>query len=228
MGLLLCMVLAQAVTPQPTPTADEAARFVADAEARLAAINVDQQRATWVAENFITYDTQIIAAKANEQQINLGVDLAKKAARFDNVPNLPFDVRRKLDLIKLSLTTPGPSDPIKTAELARIGAEMDAMYGAGKYCPPGATGDKCLDINTITRIMRESRDPARLLEVWRGWHTVSPQMREKYTRFFQLMNEGARELGYNDTGVMWRSKYDMPPDAFAAEVDRLWNQVKPL
>jgi peptidyl-dipeptidase A len=222
------MVLAQAVTPQPTPTADEAARFVADAEARLAAINVDQQRATWVAENFITYDTQIIAAKANEQQINLGVDLAKKAARFDNVPNLPFDVRRKLDLIKLSLTTPGPSDPIKTAELARIGAEMDAMYGAGKYCPPGATGDKCLDINTITRIMRESRDPARLLEVWRGWHTVSPQMREKYTRFFQLMNEGARELGYNDTGVMWRSKYDMPPDAFAAEVDRLWNQVKPL
>jgi peptidyl-dipeptidase A len=222
------MVLAQAVTSQPAPTADDAARFVADAEARLAAINVDQQRASWVAENFITYDTQLIAAKANEQQINLGVDLAKQAAKFDNVPNLPFDVRRKLDLIKLSLTTPGPSDPAKTAELARIGAEMDAMYGAGKYCPPGATGDKCLDINTISRIMRESREPARLLEVWRGWHTISPPLREKYTRFFQIMNEGARELGYSDTGVMWRSKYDMPPEAFATEVDRLWNQVKPL
>ncbi|HEY3055722.1 MAG TPA: M2 family metallopeptidase [Thermoanaerobaculia bacterium] len=222
------MVLAQAVTSQPAPTADDAARFVADAEARLAVINVDQQRASWVAENFITYDTQLIAAKANEQQINLGVDLAKQAAKFDNVPNLPFDVRRKLDLIKLSLTTPGPSDPAKTAELARIGAEMDAMYGAGKYCPPGATGDKCLDINTISRIMRESREPARLLEVWRGWHTISPPLREKYTRFFQIMNEGARELGYSDTGVMWRSKYDMPPEAFATEVDRLWNQVKPL
>src|SRR5437870_5364193 len=181
------MVLAQAVAPQPAPTPNDAARFVADAEGRLAAINVDQQRASWVAENFITYDTQLIAAKANEQQINLGVDLAKQAAKFDNVPNLPFDVRRKLDLIKLGLTTPGPSDPVKTAELARIGAEMDAAYGAGKYCPPGATGDKCLDINTISRIMRESRDPARLLEVWRGWHTISPPLRAKYTRFVSLM-----------------------------------------
>ena len=27
---------------------------------------------------------------------------------------------------------------------------------------------------------------------------------------------------------MWREKYDMPPDAFAAEMDRLWKQVRPL
>jgi peptidyl-dipeptidase A len=27
---------------------------------------------------------------------------------------------------------------------------------------------------------------------------------------------------------MWRSSYDMPPDDFAKEVDRLWQQVKPL
>ena len=29
-------------------------------------------------------------------------------------------------------------------------------------------------------------------------------------------------------GELWRSKYDMPPEAFAAELDRLWGQVKPL
>ena len=27
---------------------------------------------------------------------------------------------------------------------------------------------------------------------------------------------------------MWREKYDMPPDAFASELDRLWIQVRPL
>jgi peptidyl-dipeptidase A len=27
---------------------------------------------------------------------------------------------------------------------------------------------------------------------------------------------------------MWRAKYDMPPDAFRKEVDRLWEQVRPL
>src|SRR5688500_13288983 len=76
--------------------------------------------------------------------------------------------------------------------------------------------------------MRGGRDPKRLFEVWRGWHPVSPPMRDSYTRYVSLMNEGARELGYRDVGAMWRSKYDMPPDAFGAEIDRLWGQVKPL
>ena len=183
-------------------------------------MNVEQQRAAWVAENFITHDTQILAAHVNEQQINLGVSLAKDAAKFDGTGELSLDVRRKLDLIKLSLTSPGPADPSKTAELARIAAEMDATYGVAKWGP--------LDINTIAKIMRENCDPRRLLEVWEGWHTVAPPMRDRYTRFVHLMNEGARELGYRDVGLMWRSKYDMAPDAFGAEVDRLWNQVKPL
>ena len=53
-------------------------------------------------------------------------------------------------------------------------------------------------------------------------------MRERYSRFVELSNKGARELGFADTGVLWRSNYDMQPDAFAAEVDRLWAQVQPL
>jgi peptidyl-dipeptidase A len=217
-----------AMSQTSVPAAAEAAQFVKDAEARLADVNVEQQRASWVAENFITYDTQIISAQANEKQINLGVDLAKQAARFDGAAGLPYDVRRKLDLIKLALTTPGPSDPQKTAEMARIAAELDAMYGAGKYCPPGKSGDDCLDVEAIGRIMATSRDPQRLLEVWRGWHGISRPMKPLYGRFVELTNQGARELGYKDAGAMWRAKYDMPPDAFAAEVDRLWGQVKPL
>ncbi len=35
-------------------------------------------------------------------------------------------------------------------------------------------------------------------------------------------------MGFKDTGAMWRAKYDMEPDAFAAEMERLWLQVKPL
>ena len=217
--------------PPPTqpagPTVEEATQFVNEAEARLAALNVDQQRAAWVQSTYITHDTQLMAARENERLINAGVELAKKAARYDDV-EVPYDVRRKLNLIKLSLVTPGPSDPALTAELARIAAELEATYGSGKYCPPGKSGDDCLDINEISNIMRTSRDPEKVLEVWRGWHTVAPPMRERYTRFVSIMNQGARELGYDDTGALWRSNYDMPPDAFAAEMDRLWNQVKPL
>ncbi|HET7436505.1 MAG TPA: M2 family metallopeptidase [Thermoanaerobaculia bacterium] len=226
----------ETTTPTPPPpqtetkgpaTAEQAAKFVADAEARLAQMSVDQQRAAWVQSTYITEDTQILAARENEKLINAGVELAKEAARFDSV-DVPYDVRRKLNLIKLQLISPGPADPALTAELARIGAELEAQYGAGKYCPPGKSGDDCLDINEITNIMRDSRDPKRLLEVWRGWHTISPPMRDQYTRYVALMNQGAKELGYSDVGTLWRSNYDMAPDAFAAEVDRLWGQVKPL
>ncbi len=44
----------------------------------------------------------------------------------------------------------------------------------------------------------------------------------------QLSNQGAREIGFKDTGAMWRSNYDMPPDEFSAEIERLWQQVRPL
>jgi peptidyl-dipeptidase A len=53
-------------------------------------------------------------------------------------------------------------------------------------------------------------------------------MRKEFSRFVELSNKGARELGFVETGAMWRAKYDMPPDAFAKELDRLWNQVRPL
>jgi peptidyl-dipeptidase A len=216
------------VPDQPAgPTADEAMRFVAAAEDRLARLNEDQQRAAWVQSTYITHDTQIIAARENERLIAAGVELAKQAARFDAL-ELPYDTRRKLNLIKLGLVSPGPSDPALTAELARLAAELEAAYGSGKYCPPGKSGDDCLDVNEVSNILRTSRDPKRQLEVWRGWHTISPPMREKYTRFVSLMNQGARELGYSDVGTMWRSNYDMPPEDFAAEMDRLWTQVKPL
>jgi len=205
--------------------AAEAASFVASAEAKLAEGSEDQQRAAWVVENFITHDTQILAAKASEKQIALGVELAKQAARFDGARDLPYDIRRKLDLMKLALTTPGPGEPGKTAEMTRIGSEMEAMFGAGKY--RNANGDWA-DVNDATRVMRSSRDAGELLDAWQGWHSVARPMKAKYARFVELTNEGARELGYRDAGALWRSKYDMPADAFENEIDRLWEQVKPL
>jgi peptidyl-dipeptidase A len=209
------------------PTAEEAARFVETAEARLAALNEAANRAGWIQSTYITPDTQAIAAKANENLISAGVELAKEAARYDEL-ELPYDVDRKLKRIKLNLTSPGPADPALTAEMTRIASDLEAAYGSGQYCPPGKTGQDCLDVNEISNIMRTSRDPRQLLDVWRGWRTISPPMRPKYTRFVELMNKGARDLGYPDVGTMWRSKYDMPPEAFAAEMDRLWTQLRPL
>jgi peptidyl-dipeptidase A len=220
-------VVPEAAAPAPgkAPTVDEAKVFADDAEAKLLVLAVEASRAGWVQSTYITDDTEILAAKSNERAINAGVEYAKKATRFDGL-KLPDETARKLLILKNGLTLAAPADPKESEEVTRIAASMEGEYGKGKYCPQGK--DKCLDINEITKIMAESRDPAELLDVWRGWHTISVPMRPEYQRFVELANKGARELGFKDTGAMWRSKYDMPPDAFAREVDRRWEQLKPL
>jgi peptidyl-dipeptidase A len=153
------------------------------------------------------------------------MDLAKKATRFDGAA-VPDDVRRKFDLLKLALTLPAPSDPKLQTELTEIASNLEAIYGKGKYCPGGKA--ECLDIGALGKILAENRSYDAQLEAWKGWHAISVPMRPKYARFVELGNQGARELGFADMGALWRSNYDMPPDAFAAELDRLWQQVKPL
>ena len=76
--------------------------------------------------------------------------------------------------------------------------------------------------------MAKSRNYDELTEAWKGWHSIAPPMRTDYARFVDLGNEGARELGFKDLGAMWRAGYDMTPEAFEQETERLWAQVQPL
>jgi peptidyl-dipeptidase A len=209
----------------PAPTVVEAKKFIEDAEARLLALAVESNRADWVRSTYITYDTEILAAKGDERSIAATMDLAKQATRFDHL-KMPEDLSRRFKLLKLSLTLAAPSNPAEGEELTRIVSQMEGTYGKGKYCPPGKTD--CLDLDRLSEILRRSNDPKELLDAWVGWHKISVPMREPFQEYVALANKGARELGFADSGAMWRAKYDMPPDAFAAEVDRLWNQVKPL
>jgi peptidyl-dipeptidase A len=209
----------------PPATDGEARRFVEEAEARLLELGVEANRAAWIQSNFITPDSQILAAAANERVISAAVEYAKAATRFDGAA-VADDVRRKLDLLKLALTMPAPSDPAKTRELTQIAARMEATYGESKGRLPNGTE---LDLEKLSDIVDDpKRTPKERLDAWTAWHNIGRTMRSDYQRFVELTNEGARELGFSDTGAMWRSKYDMPPEAFNQEVERLWNQVKPL
>ncbi len=224
MKRLLVLIAAATLFAAP-PSARDARKFIEEAEARLLALSVEDNHADWVKSTYIIDDTEILAAKADERLINATVDLAKKSTAFDGI-ELPGDVARKIKLLKLSLTLATPSDPKESEELTRIAASMEGTYGKGKYCPPGKSD--CLDLEDLERIMANSRKPAELLDAWRGWHAVARPIRPDFVRYVALANKGARELGFADDGAMWRAKYDMPPDDFAKELDRLWEQVRPL
>jgi peptidyl-dipeptidase A len=208
------------------PTVAEAERFIAQAETRLLDLWIKSSRATWVAENFITDDTESISADADAAVKAATTDLANKAKRYEKL-SLPPDVARKIKLLKLSVDIPAPHDAAAQAELAKIAVSLDSDYGKGTWCADDKKAN-CKELPDIEKIMATSRDPQELLNAWKGWHAIAPPMRKRFARLVDLGNQGAKEMGFANVGAMWRSNYDMPPDDFAREVDRLWGQVRPL
>jgi peptidyl-dipeptidase A len=142
-----------------------------------------------------------------------------------------------LRLLRLASPLPAPAEPARRAELAALSARLEGMYGTGRWCAPArraaqgareSGGGRCRTIDELERLMAKSRRPDELLAAWIGWHGVAREMRPLYQRLVQLANEGAREIGFDDLGALWRSGYDMPPEAFEQDVERLWRQVKPF
>ena len=210
----------------PAPTPEGARKFIESAENRLLDLWIKSQRAAWVHQTFITDDTEILSAQADQTVKATTAELATQARRFEML-NLPADTARKFYLLKHSVDIPAPGNPAEQAELSRILASLESDYGRGKWCPEG-NKEKCLAMGEIENILASSRDPEELKRAWLGWHAIASPMRGRYERLVVLANKGAREMGFADVGGMWRSGYDMPPDEFAKEMDRLWQQVRPL
>ena len=228
LGLAACQNQpAQPAADSAKPDAAAADKFIADINAKIKKDYPEITAAQWLSVTYINGDTQLLAAKSNEKflgELKANVD---KSAQFNGVELKP-ETRRAIDLMKLSTAMPAPKDPAKLGELTAIATKMEGMYGAGKYCREGESGDQCRDLVVLSEVLAKSRDYDAQLDAWNGWHTISKPMRADYQRFAGLINEGAKELGYADVGEMWRSGYDMSPTAFEQETDRLWDQVKPL
>jgi peptidyl-dipeptidase A len=216
--------LAQTAAPA-NPTAAEADAFVAQVEKEYADFNLYGSQVAWVNSTYITDDTDALSARVGTQGTEMGVRFAKQAALFAKAPGLSYDTKRKLDFLRAGLVLPAPSTDGAAAELNTIATRLNSSYGKGKGTLKGVETNG----SDIEAAMGTNRNPTELAEMWTSWHTnVGKPMKADYARMVEIANQGARELGYADTGAMWRSGYDMDPDAFAALTDKLWNEVKPL
>jgi peptidyl-dipeptidase A len=233
---------ARALTPPPPSTVDEARAFVADVEDNLRRLWVARDQAAWANQTYINEDTEALSAAAEEATAAYVSDAIERARRFDPIrAQLPPDLARKLYLLSTSQTVPAPRDAAKRRELASIETWMMSAYGKGQYCPPngssltkylktdkGKKAEPCLHLEELSQVLAKSRSFDELVEAWRGWHAIAAPMKGKYARYVELANEGARDIGFEDMGALWRSRFDMSPAEFEADVERLWGEVKPL
>jgi peptidyl-dipeptidase A len=215
-----------AAAPSSAPTVEEAKSFLEGVDKELRRLWVARDRAGWVNQNFITDDTDALSAAGEEATAEYVGRVIKEAARFEGLA-LPEDLQRQLGLLRLAQVVPAPAAAAERAELASVETWMTSTYGKGKYCPPKLAG-KCQNLDDLSKILRTSRKYDELLEAWTGWHSIAPPLRDKFVRYAELGNKGAREIGFPDMGALWRAGYDMSPADFEADIERLWRDTKPL
>ena len=219
--------------------------FMKRAEAELAAQSHIAAEAYWNQATNITPETNAAAAEAGAASTKLAVSLANESKQFD-VSVLPTELARKFNMLRTGITIPAPSTAGAAEELSQITTRLDATYSTGRYKLKENTdsvlkllGDlseaerddiveKGLTLDQLSTLIENNRDPEVLKEVWEGWRTISPPMKDDYARMVDIANEGANELGFESLDQMWLSGYDMPPADMEAEVERLWSQVEPL
>ena len=214
------MASAYPMTPQG------AADWVAMVEKDMFDFSVEYGRVLWINSTYIIHDSDQLAAKYGAQATEKSVKYANEAAKYAQVAGLDPEVARKLDILRNGIVMPAPVRDGAATELNEIATKLGSAYGKGKGT---LNGEEINGSDIEAEMGNLDRTPAELAEMWTSWHdNVGTPMRDDYQRMIAIAGEGATELGYDDLGAMWRSNYDMSPDQFAAETERMWQEVKPL
>ncbi len=211
--------------PAYAQTAADADAFVAKAEKELGEFSIYNARVQWINNTYINEDSDAVAAKVGADGTEMSVRYASEAAKYQALPGLSADTKRKLDILRGGIVLPAPATKEAAAELNTIATRLNSTYGKGK----GTLNGQPINGSDIEAAMGTNRNPTELSEMWASWHdNVGSPMRDDYAKLVEIANQGAKDLGYADVGAMWRSQYDMPADDFAKLTDKLWTQVKPL
>ena len=240
-GLALLAGCNNATAPAASKTESDPAAFLARAEKELSDYSDYAARTAWVNANFITDDTDWLNSRAGSEGTQLTVRLANETKAFEGAKLTP-DQERKMLFLRAGIVMPAPSAGTPEEqkeiadELADVTTRMASTYGKGKYTVDG----KELNLEDLSNIIGDSRDPKKLQQAWEGWRTVSigpqdaaegksnPTMAADYARMVEIGNAGAKELGFKDIADMWLSNYDMPSADMEKTVEKLWTQVDPL
>ena len=207
-------------------TPQGAADWVAMVEKDLFDYTAWSSQVYWVNATYITHDTDALAAQAGAEGTEKSVKYALEAAKYAEVEGLDPEVARKLDILRNGIVLPAPTTEGAATELNEIATSLNSQYGKGKGT---LNGEEISGSDIEAEMGNLERTPAELAEMWASWHTnVGAPMKEDYARMVEIANQGAVELGFDNVGTMWRSGYDMPPEEFSGELERMWQEVAPL
>ncbi|KAK4883480.1 hypothetical protein RN001_006799 [Aquatica leii] len=201
-----------------------------------------EKKASLVTNKFVRADYNFATDVNNKAREEAKVQETLNAAKFNkeqwkevfkNVNTSSFTnefVIRQVDLLKV--VGNAALDEDKLTILTNSGNVMTNIYSTGKICP---YQNQSCDLPTegltlepdIEKILASSKDYDELVYVWKAWRDVTgKKIKKHYTTYVSLSNEAAVLNDFKDKGDMWKNDYQT--ENFEADMDRLWEQVKPL
>jgi len=144
---------ATAGTETSPPSIQEAKEFLEKSEEEIVKLSEFASKIYWVQANFITEDTNSLAAMAGAQAAKMSTRLANEAKRFNNT-SLPSDLRRKMDGLKRGSNFPAPEREGAAEDLAKIMTNLEATYGTGKFLYK----NNMINLGEASDIIASSRD----------------------------------------------------------------------
>uniref|UniRef100_A0A2S2QF02 Angiotensin-converting enzyme n=1 Tax=Sipha flava TaxID=143950 RepID=A0A2S2QF02_9HEMI len=137
-------------------------------------------------------------------------------------------IQRQLKILALKGQSNVPD--IKINQMHSILNEMKDIYAKAKICPFNNRFTSYCDLSLepdLVKVMANSRDFEELLYTWRSWRAnIGPEIRPKYIKYMELVNEAAKSIGFEDAGQYQIAMYE---DAnFKGKLENLWISIEPI
>ena len=199
-------------------------QFVACANEALRRIVSTSEHMNWAYMTNINPETEAALTKSETESMAIQSTLMEAANKFKASDAKDADELRQWNRIRTDTTQPPPKDPAKRARMAELSAKLMGYYGEAKSCE----GEVCRDLGALSRVLETSRNPDEMKAAWIGWHNAFDSQKPLYQEFVSLANEGSRDIGFKDLSEVWLAGYDAPAEEIRAQVNELWEELKPL
>ena len=113
---LFAVLIGCTTDDQQKPTAEQAKEFLTEYQQTATTEGPVISSAFWISSNFITHDSQVVAADYSKRYTLKGLEEARIAATFDDIELEALD-RRALNLIKNGFVMPPPLNEALAGEL---------------------------------------------------------------------------------------------------------------
>jgi peptidyl-dipeptidase A len=199
----------------PCEAVSDAARILADAEARLRPLHLEAARAWW--------EANISATEENERR-RVEAELALSDALADS--DLYGDVEaarangaggiegRQLDVLRDSLLTHQVPEDLRR-RIVELSASVEARFAQHR----GVVRGEAVDDNRIKESLRASDDVAERKEAWEASKTIGAAVADEVRELARLRNEAARSLGYRDWFALSVATSEMDEERLFATLD---------